>query len=70
MPAYNTVNLNAGIVLPNRIEIDAYLKNVFDTEGQLAADTLNNVFNPSAGVPVTISLPRTFGLVLKVPFGA
>jgi iron complex outermembrane recepter protein len=70
MPAYNTVNLNAGIVLPNRIEIDAYLKNVFDTEGQLAADTLNNVFNPNAGVPVTISQPRTFGLVLKVPFGA
>jgi outer membrane receptor protein involved in Fe transport len=69
LPAYNTVNINVGVILPNHVEVDAYLKNVFDTEGQLAADTLNNVFNPEAGVPVTISLPRTFGLVLKVPFG-
>jgi outer membrane receptor protein involved in Fe transport len=69
MPAYNTVNLNAGLILPNRMEIDAYLKNVFDVRGQLSANTLNNVFNPAAPVPVTISQPRTFGLVLKVPFG-
>ena len=69
LPAYNTVNLNVGLILPNHMEVDAYLKNVLDARGQLSADTLNNVFIPSAPAPVMISQPRTFGLVLKVPFG-
>ena len=70
MGAYNTVNLNAALVFPNNIELDAYLKNVFDVRGELAAGTLNNSVDPFAGVPVTLSQPRTFGLVLKVPFGS
>jgi outer membrane receptor protein involved in Fe transport len=69
MGAYNTVNFNAAIVFPNNIELDGYVKNVFDVRGELGANTLNNVFNPFAGVPVVLSLPRTVGLVLKVPFG-
>ncbi|HWE46884.1 MAG TPA: TonB-dependent receptor [Caulobacteraceae bacterium] len=69
MGAYNTVNLNAAIVFPDNIEIDGYVRNLFDVRGELGANTLNNVFNPFAGVPVVLSQPRTIGLVLKVPFG-
>jgi outer membrane receptor protein involved in Fe transport len=65
LPAYNTVNLNLAFFLPHNLEVDAYVKNIFDTEGQVSASTLNNVLVPSAGVPVELSLPRTVGLVLK-----
>ena len=66
LPSYNTVNLNLALFLPRNIELDAYVKNMFDARGQLSAGTLNNVLNPTAPVPVTLSLPRTVGLVLKV----
>ena len=65
LPAYNTVNLNLAFFFPHNMEIDAYLKNVFDTEGQVSASTLNNALIPSAPVPVYLSQPRTVGLVLK-----
>lgn len=68
LPAYNTVNLDAALQLKDGLEIDLYLKNVFDTKGQLSANTLNNVFFPTAGVPVMMSLPRTVGTVLKYRF--
>ncbi len=51
------------------MELDAYVKNVFDVQGQVSASTLNNVFIPGAPVPVNLSLPRTVGLVLKVGLG-
>jgi hypothetical protein len=47
------------------MEVDAYVKNIFDTEGQVSASTLNNALIPSAPVPVYLSLPRTIGVVLK-----
>ncbi|MBU6442991.1 MAG: TonB-dependent receptor [Alphaproteobacteria bacterium] len=66
MPSYNTVNLNLALYLPHNIELDGYVKNMFDTRGQISAGTLANVLDPTAPVPVTLSLPRTVGLVLKV----
>lgn len=73
--AYNTVNVNLAFFLARNIEVDAYLKNVFDVRGEVSADTVRNDYvNPYYGgpgtayaaVPVDISLPRTVGLVLKV----
>jgi iron complex outermembrane receptor protein len=69
MPSYNTVNLNLSLYLPNNMELDAYAKNLTDTRGQLSANTLNNVFNPAAGVPVTLQQPLTVGVVMKLAFG-
>ena len=69
LPTYNTVNLNLGLTMPHRVELDLYVKNLFDTEGQVSANTLNNVFNPAAPVPVELSQPRTIGLVLKAKLG-
>jgi len=78
LPSYNTVNLNLALFLPRNMEIDAYLKNIFDSEGQVSGSTLANslkslaTFIPSYGayadapVPVNITQPRTVGLVLKV----
>lgn len=65
LPAYNTVNLNLAFYFAHNMEVDAYLKNIFDTEGQISASTLNNSLIPNAPVPVILSQPRTFGLVLK-----
>jgi outer membrane receptor protein involved in Fe transport len=69
LPAYNTVNLSVALFLPHHAEVDLYLKNVLDTQGQISAATLNNVFIADAPVPVELSQPRTVGLVLKVAFG-
>lgn len=72
--AYNTVNMNLAFYLPHNMEIDAYLKNVFDVRGEVSGNAfesqyLNPYFvvpNPYPAVPVELSLPRTVGLVLKV----
>jgi outer membrane receptor protein involved in Fe transport len=69
LPSYNTLNFNLAIVMPHNMEIDAYVKNIFDTEGQVSANTLNNALIPTADVPVYLSQPRTVGLVLKVGIG-
>lgn len=69
MPSYNTVNLNVAVFMPNNMEVNAYAKNLTDTRGQLSANTLNNIFNPATGVPVTLQQPLTVGVVLKFGFG-
>ncbi len=55
--------------MPRRMELDLYVKNLLDTEGQVSASTLNNALIPNAPVPVYLSEPRTVGLVLKVAVG-
>jgi outer membrane receptor protein involved in Fe transport len=74
LPAYNTVNLGLAFFLPHNMEIDAYLKNVFDVQGQVSAATGSDQYLnphyahlglPYAPVPVYLSEPRTVGLVLK-----
>jgi outer membrane receptor protein involved in Fe transport len=69
LAAYNTVNTSLAFYMPNDMEIDAYVKNVFDTRGQVSASTVTNQYLPAAPVPVYLSLPRTIGLELKVGFG-
>ena len=75
LASYNTVNANLSFFLPRNMEIDLYLKNVFDTRGQVSANPYESQYmnpymfiaaNPYPSVPVTLSQPRTVGLVLKV----
>jgi outer membrane receptor protein involved in Fe transport len=65
---YNNVNFNLSFFLPRGVEIDGYLKNVFDTRGEVSASTVTNQYLPTAPVPVYLSLPRTVGLVVKMGF--
>lgn len=65
LASYNTVDLDLAIYAPRNIEIDAFVKNVFDKAGEVSASTLANEYNPAAPVPVQLSLPRTVGLALK-----
>ncbi|MDE2110120.1 MAG: TonB-dependent receptor [Alphaproteobacteria bacterium] len=69
LPAYNTVNVNLSFDMPNNMELDGYVKNVFDVQGQVSGSTLNNALYPSAPVPVELSQPRTVGIVLKAWMG-
>jgi outer membrane receptor protein involved in Fe transport len=69
LPGYNNVNLNLSFFLPGNMEVDAYMKNVFDTRGEVSASTVTNQYLLNAPVPVFLSLPRTIGVVLKVATG-
>jgi len=69
LAAYNNVNVNLAFYMPNNMEIDAYVRNVFDTQGEVSASTVTNQYVPNAPVPVYLSQPRTVGLELKVGFG-
>jgi iron complex outermembrane receptor protein len=69
LASYNTMNVNLAFYMPNNMEIDAYVKNMFDTKGEVSASTVTNQYVPNAPVPVYLSQPRTIGLELKVGFG-
>jgi len=65
LPPYNSLNASIGVELANGVELDAFVKNLLDSKGQLSANTLNNVFIPNAAVPVTLSQPLTAGVSVK-----
>jgi len=69
MPGFNTANVDVDLQLLRHLELDFYVKNVFDTAGQVSASTLANEYEPSAPVPVTLSRPRTIGAELKASIG-
>jgi len=69
LPSYNTVNASLGFTLPSGIELSAYVRNLFNSRGQLSAATLNNAFGPSFPVPVTMSQPLTGGITLRYNWG-
>lgn len=69
MPGFNTANVDVDLQLLQHLQLDFYLKNVFDTAGQVSASTLANEYDPAAPVPVTLSRPRTIGLELKASAG-
>lgn len=69
MAGFNTADLDLSFQLERHFELDFYLKNIFDTAGQVSASTLANEYDPSAPVPVTMSRPRTVGVELKASVG-
>ena len=69
LPSYNTVNASLGVTLPSGVELSAYVRNLFDSKGQLSAVTLNNAFGPSFPVPVTMTQPLTGGITLRYNWG-
>ena len=69
LPGYNTLNFDLAVFAPHGIEVDAYIHNVFDKTGQVSAATTANEYDPAAPVPVTLSMPRTIGVDLKIALG-
>ncbi len=69
LPGYNTLNFDLAVFAPHGIEVDAYVNNVFDHVGQVSAATTANEYDPTAPVPVTLSMPRTIGVDVKIALG-
>jgi outer membrane receptor protein involved in Fe transport len=68
LPSFNTVDFDLALDLTHALSADLYLKNAFDTAGQVDATTLANEYDPAAPTPVIISQPRTVGIVLRANF--
>jgi outer membrane receptor protein involved in Fe transport len=69
LPSYNTVNASVGVTLRNGVELSVYVRNLFDSKGQLSAVTLNNALSPLFPVPVTMVQPLTGGITLRYNWG-
>ena len=65
--AYNVIDATFSL-RKNGWEIGPYIKNLFDVRGEVSASTLNNQYVPSTPVEVTLSQPRTFGIVVGRSF--
>jgi iron complex outermembrane receptor protein len=68
LAGYNIVDLTSSFRTRNGWEIGPYIKNLFDKRGEVSALTINNVYVPSAAVPVTLTQPRTYGLLIGRSF--
>ena len=70
MPAYDTVDVRAGVSSKNGYRLSFYIQNVTDKLGVLAADprsvTASNAF--SKIFALTTLRPRTFGVSLAKTF--
>lgn len=69
LPSYNTLNASFGVTLRNGVELSAYVRNLFNSKGQLSASTLNNALSPLFPVPVTVAQPLTGGITLRYNWG-
>jgi outer membrane receptor for monomeric catechols len=65
LPSYTTFDLRAGLTL-GRVDAQVYVQNLFDTHGQLAAQTILSQLGGPA--QVLFLRPRTFGLRLSTRF--
>jgi len=65
LPDYASVDLRAGITA-GPVDVQLYVRNLFDVRGQLSAQTVLSAFGGPA--QVTILQPRTFGLELSTRF--
>ena len=68
LAAYNIVDLTANLISDAGWQVSPYIKNVFDVRGEVSAETATNQFVPGAPVPVTLTQPRTFGVVIGRSF--
>lgn len=66
--SYNVVDTTLSLRTTGGWEIGPYIKNLFDVRGEVSASTINNQYVPSTPVEVTLSQPRTFGVVIGKSF--
>jgi outer membrane receptor protein involved in Fe transport len=65
LPSYTSVDLRAGVTA-GPVDVQFYVRNLFDVRGQLSAQTVLSSFGGPA--QVTILQPRTIGLKLSTAF--
>jgi outer membrane receptor protein involved in Fe transport len=65
LPSYTSVDLRAGVTA-GPVDVQLYVRNLFDVRGQLSAQTVLSSFGGPA--QVTILQPRTIGLKLSTGF--
>jgi outer membrane receptor protein involved in Fe transport len=65
LPAYTSLDLRVGLTA-GPIDVQLYVRNLFDTRGQLSAQTVLSAFGGPA--QVTILQPRTVGVELSTRF--
>ena len=66
LPAYTIANLSGGVQWDNGLEVQAYVKNLFDANPKLAIDRERGL---RARFGYLIGQPRTIGLTLRKRFG-
>lgn len=66
--SYQIVDATLSLRSTSGWEIGPYAKNIFGVRGEVSAGTANNQYVPTTPVPVTLSQPRTFGIVLGKSF--
>ncbi|WP_243457232.1 TonB-dependent receptor [Parasphingorhabdus cellanae] len=65
LPAYELVNLSAGVKLDNQLDVTIYVKNVFDENTLLSFDRERG---GRARTAFRVGQPRTFGLTVRKGF--
>lgn len=65
LPGYSTLNGAFTVTSSNGVRLGIYADNLFDTRGEVSANTTANEYAPAASVPVALSRPRTIGLRLE-----
>jgi outer membrane receptor protein involved in Fe transport len=65
LPSYEVVDLRAGVEFA-RFSVEAYVKNLTNSEGKTSASTVGNV--PNGAIVTGIIRPRSFGLTLGASF--
>jgi iron complex outermembrane receptor protein len=68
LASFNTVDLDWSVTLAHELTVDLYLKNAFDSAGEVDATTIGNEYDPAAPTPVILSQPRTVGIVFRAGF--
>jgi iron complex outermembrane receptor protein len=64
LAAYTVVDASLNLTSHAGWYVNPYIKNIFDERGEVSADTATNQFIPGAPVPVTLTQPRTVGVVV------
>lgn len=67
LAAYNVVDITLSL-RSKGWEIGPFIKNLFDTRGEVSATTINNQYVPTTPVLVTLTQPRSFGIVVGRSF--
>jgi outer membrane receptor protein involved in Fe transport len=65
LPSYELVNLSAGITFPNRLELIAYINNIFDENPILSFDRERG---GRARLGFQVGQPRTYGITARKRF--
>ena len=68
LDAYDVLDLLTSFRSRSGWEVAPYIRNILDERGEVSASTVRNQYVPTTPVPVTLTQPRTIGLVVGRSF--